>query len=257
MYAVQKQQAQPFSHKDTYDLFIEKADDSLNAHPFKALKSQQSIVRLFPHFLALSVAFPYIQSGSQLPLIQNLIHTNTDVSVEHEILSVVGHFLCWDETGGANVLEFFGKPGLAKILETKKWFHANMLREDIFYITGKHVKPNFAEPTRGYLNQLINGFNHLNPIIRCAHMVAFEHHAGVIINSLWDGIVRQFEINPNQLKYFRIHVGDDDPAETYHAAMTKEMINYIVKPLDKQLFINTALEAIETHINWSKKVATI
>ncbi|STX29733.1 Uncharacterised protein [Legionella beliardensis] len=257
-YAIQEQeeQVQLTNIIDIYDIFTSKADESLSHHPFKKIKSQESIINLFPHFLALSIAFPYIQAGSQLPLIQNLIDSNEDVSAAHEILSVVGHFLCWDETGGANVLEFFGKPGLAKILETKKWFHANMLREDIFQITGEQIKPNFAEPTKSYLNKLIKGFSNLNPVIRCAHMVAFEYHAHVIIDSLWHSIGKQFTVNPNQLKYFRIHVGGDDCAEAYHVTMTKEMINYIVKPADKQLFITTALDAIDTHLNWSLKIAT-
>lgn len=258
MYVIQEQelQSQLVSNVDIYNIFINKADKSLKSHPFKNIESQRNIINLFPHFLALSIAFPYIQAGSQQSIIQHLIDNNEDISVTYEILSVVGHFLCWDETGGAYVLECFGKSGLMKILETKKWFHANMLREDISHITGEQIKPNFAEPTKSYLNKLILGFNNLNPVIRCAHMVAFEHHANAIIDSLWHSIGKQFKVNLNKLTYFKTHVGGDQPAEAYHMAMTKKMINYIVKAVDQDLFINTALEAIDTHLNWSGKIAT-
>lgn len=243
--------------KEIYELFIKDADKDLNSHPFKQIQSKNTIHTLLPHFLAISTAFPYIQAGSQLPLMLDSIETNKDMTNENEILAVVGNFLCWDETGGAHILNRFGKPGLSKILETKKWFHANMLKKDIYFITGTHMSPDFSEPTRGYLLSLIQGFSELNPVVRCAHMVAFEYHAGVIIKNLWEVICEYFNIIEDKLTYFKIHVGDDDPAEMYHTEMTKSMISHIVSSKNKNLFLNTAKESIKINLDWARKLVEL
>ncbi len=240
---------------DIYEVFIRDISQILNFHPFKKIIYRNTISALLPHFLAMSTAFPYIQAGSQLPLILDLMERDQDVSHAHEILAVVGSFLCWDETGGGHVLECFGKAGLSKILQTKKWSHTNILKQDVNLITGLHIKPDFSEPTYSYLKLLIQGFSDLNPVIRCAHMVAFECHADVIIQNLWQVICDNFDVNPDKLTYFKIHVGSDDPAEAYHVAMTKEMIKHIVSPNDEILFLTTAKESIKIHLDWAEKLA--
>ena len=240
-----------------YEMLIRDVSQALNLHPFKQLNSKKTIHALLPHFLGISTAFPYIQAGSQLSLILDLMKHNQDVSQAHEILAVVGNFLCWDETGGAHVLDRFGKAGLPKILQTQRWFHANMLKQDIHLITGHHVKPDFRDPTQAYLHALIQGFSDLNPVIRCAHMVAFECHAAVIIEDLWQAICRNFDVTPNTLTYFRVHVGDDQPAEAYHVAMTKQMISHIVSSSDESLFSITAKASIQIHLDWAAKLTEL
>lgn len=245
------------STENLYDLLLCRVEPMIKQHPFKKLNSKEQICSLLPHFLGLSIAFPYIQAGSQLNLIHKAIDENRDVSQDVELTSVVGNFLCWDETGGAYVLEKYGKAGLPKILQTHKRFHSNLLRDDIKKLTSKSVAPDFSEPTRSYLNSLKLGLSDFNPVIRCAYMVAFEIHAFAIIESLMEAICNNFEASPNELIYFTLHVGGDDAAEIYHLSMVQEMISLLI-PNDKQeIFLSTAINALTENLDWAEKIGNI
>ena len=119
------------SSRNIYDEFLAYSSKAMSDHPFSKLYSSSQIISLLPHYLGMSIAFPYLQAGSQLNLIQEVIRTNIDIPEHIEITSVIGNFLCWDETGGAYVMDKLGKPGLPEILNTKKWFHSNLLKNDI------------------------------------------------------------------------------------------------------------------------------
>ncbi|WP_115330199.1 hypothetical protein [Legionella gresilensis] len=229
----------------------------LNKHPFNQLHSRDQIITLFPHFLGISLAFPYIQAGSQLSLILDSIKSNHDIPSHVEMTSVVGNFLCWDETGGQYIIERFGKAGLQNILDTKKWFHSNLLRHDIETLTGKAVTPDFSEPTRSYLLSLIDGLSNRDAVIRCAYMVAFEMHAHTIIESLWAGIRRNFNHNSNELIYFKTHVGEDDPAEAYHIEMVHKMLELVVGKEEEDKFQHHAMTALYESLNWSASISKV
>lgn len=240
-----------------YDVFKSQAMEALNNHPFNQLHSRDQIISLFPHFLGISLAFPYIQAGSQLSLISESIKSNQDIPSHVEITSVVGNFLCWDETGGHYVVEKFGKAGLQNILDTKKWFHSNLLRRDIEILIGRPIIPDFSGPTRNYLLSLIEGLSSIDPVIRCAYMVAFEAHAHTIIESLWTGIKRNFDHDSNELIYFKTHVGGDDPAEAYHIEMVHKMLELIVCKEEESKFQDHAMQALYESLNWSASISNL
>jgi len=237
-----------------YDEFKLQSRELLNQHPFNQIESKEQIITLLPHFLGLSLAFPYIQAGSQLSLVLESINANQDISHHAEITSVVGNFLCWDETGGHYIIERYGKGGLPKILETKKYFHSNLLRRDIKILTGNEIIPDFSDPTKSYLLLLIKGLSNKDPIIRCAYMVAFEIHASTIIESLWVAIKKFFFNDTNELIYFKSHVGDDDPAEAYHVDMVHKMLELIICKKEALRFQEQAISALTESLCWSSSI---
>ena len=244
--------------ENIYNKFISYANHYMDNHPFNDLKSKSQIFAMLPHFLGLSQAFPYIQSGSQLPLILHAIKNNIDVKKDMELTSVVGNFLSWEETGGAFVLETMGKSCLPEILQTHTWFHANLLRRDIEKLTGKKVISCFDEPTRSYLLSLLQSLSDLNPIVRVAYMTAFEVHANMVITVLWKQICNNFEVHPDELIYFKIHVGGDDPAEAYHVTMVANLVSQlVVGPEEEQTFLSLATQALHESLNWCTAVSRL
>ena len=241
----------------TYDEFLSCAKEMLDKHPFNELNSEPQISLLLPYFLGLSMAFPYLQAGSQLKLVFDAIDKNIDISEHIEITSVVGNFLCWDETGGGYVIKKFGQSGLPKILDTKEWFHASLLRHDIERLTGKQAVPNFAEPSRSYLSSLHQGLSDNNPSVRCAYMVAFEVHAHAVIESLWRAICKNFDCKPDELAYFTFHIGGDDPAEVYHVEMVQKMVNKLIPSTEKKFFLANAIKALQENLNWCAKISNL
>ncbi|MBK5551298.1 MULTISPECIES: hypothetical protein [unclassified Pseudomonas] len=222
----------------------------LDDHPFRSVHTERQVNEILPHYLAMSQAFPYLQAGSQANSILTAIKSNYEVPRSLEITSVVGNFLSWDETGGAYVMDRYGKPGLSKILDTEKWFHANLLKTDIEKLTGKPVSPEFGDPTGSYLTNLFEGLASLSAVTRCAYMVSFEMHANTMISALWDAVSSSYGVDRNQLKYFECHVGGDDPAEAYHVAMTRQMVDLLVSPEDEAQFVSDSLKAMQENINW-------
>ncbi|HMT27288.1 MAG TPA: hypothetical protein PKD96_03215 [Candidatus Absconditabacterales bacterium] len=199
-------------------------------HPFETQIRKSNLQRVFSNYLAMSQAFPYLQAGSQKELIMDCIMKNKDVPVEIEITSVVGNFLCWDETGGHFVVGREGNAGLSKILDVEKYYHSHLLKTDIKYLMNHEINPDYSLVTQAYLKKLYEGLSSKNHVNRCACMVAFEQHAGVMIQSLWDSLTKLFDIPKERLIYFAVHVGGDDPAEIYHEEMTHQMIQKIVSP---------------------------
>src|SRR5262245_53111200 len=97
-------------------------------HPFVATLTMAQLEAMLPDYLAMSQAFPYLQAAAQRDGIFETIANNGDVTDAFELTSVVGNFLCWDETGGHGVILEEGNSGLPRILATKKQFHSNLLR---------------------------------------------------------------------------------------------------------------------------------
>ncbi len=103
---------------------------------------------------------------------------------------VVGAFLSFDETGGNYGLRTQGVSFLPQLLETQTHFHASLLKKDTQILFGKESTPNFDEATKKYLKQLLADLGAKDPVRRCAAMVAFEMHAGQMIQALWDSVVK-------------------------------------------------------------------
>lgn len=230
-------------------------DNKFGNHPFSYGVTKENIENLLANYLAMSQAFPYIQAGSQANLILTVMKNNIDVPIEIEMTSVVGNFLSWDETGGHHIIVENGVKGLPLILNTQMNFHANYLKKDIFLLLGKNLSPSYSSITQKYLKNLLSGFASITHLERLAYMVAFEQHAGIMIESLWKSLSTQFLIDKDDLFYFRIHVGGSDPAEPYHIEITRSMIKKFIKNrTESESFINYFTEAYSNNFNWCESI---
>jgi hypothetical protein len=138
---------------------------------------------------------------------------------------------------------------LPSVLETNA-FHANLLRKDIEVLTGKRLEPSFEAPTEDYLKRLEDGLGDGDPIVRAAHMAAFERHANDMITALWGSVSSVSVIAKDDLAYFKTHVGGDDPAEAYHVAMTTEMLARVVPEAEAGRFLETFGAAYRLSWGW-------
>ncbi len=240
----------PSEEPSTRDLLHQQIDAMFPVHPFAQGLTRLNARTVMENYLAMSQAFPFLQAGAQRELIFDCILSNRDVSNDMEQTCVVGSFLCWDETGGTYVLEGQGKSGLANILHTDRYFHANLLKSDLQVMFGEPVKPEYGAATRDYLFALYRALSSLDPVARCAAMVAFELHAERMISSLWGSISRLFAVERSALTYFQVHVGGDDPAEAYHVALTEALVENNVPAARTADFLNAAQTNYRQHIEW-------
>lgn len=223
--------------------------ESFTPHPFLNQVTESNAVTVLGNYLAMSLAFPYLQAGSQLRLLFHYIENNQDIPRDAEITAVVGAFLTWDETGGHSVILREGNRGLPKILDTNQ-FHANLLRNDIRTILGKDISPAFSPTTKEYLQKVYYGLSNLDYIDRVANMVAFESHAATMIDSLWKSLIGSYNVQKEKLVYFNTHVGADDPAEEYHKDMTARMISELIKTREEGRFLASFKDAYDLNFNW-------
>lgn len=243
--------AQQLSHQsEMAEIDLETLVDNLfGDHPFTSIPANADFQKILANFLAMSQAFPYLQAGSQQALIFHYMNQNADVPVDVELTSVVGNFLCWDETGGFYLTLASGVKGLPRLLETRR-FHSNLLKKDLNLIFNQEIKPDYAPVTQAYLTELHRGLSAICPIERVAYMVGFETHANRMISALWDSLALQFPVDKNKLAYFHTHVGGEDPAEAYHVEMTNNLIGKLV-PTDKiDLFKEIFTKAYRANHDW-------
>ncbi|MCA3708465.1 MAG: hypothetical protein INF02_01565 [Phenylobacterium sp.] len=230
-------------------------DARFPVHPFSHGIGDHNVENVLVNYLAMSQAFPYLQSGSQAQLILNVIDSDGDVPDAVELTSVVGNFLAWDETGGHQVVMRNGMADLSKILNSRSNFHSNQLRQDIAALLGRDIAPSYSDTTRVYLKSLFDGLADRDHVRRVAYMVAFEFHAGRMIEALWEALVDTFAVDKDNLLYFKIHVGGDDPAEAYHIEMTQSLINKIVTTdEDRRAFLSHVAEAYALNMNWCQSI---
>jgi hypothetical protein len=222
------------------------------AHPFAGPLDRARVESLLPEYLAMSQAFPYLQASAQKEVVFDAIAQNSDISPEHEVTCSVGNFLSWDECGGHNVMLRYGKPGLPKILDTGRWYHANILRKDAAKILGRPVRPHYGPATQRYLRALHQGLASTDVVRRCAHMVAFELHASIMIESLGSSISTATGIPRAELLYFELHIGGADPAEKYHVEMTQGMVERVVPPSEHERFIEEFRRAYAVSSDWCR-----
>jgi hypothetical protein len=219
-------------------------------HPFSNLSDQVDLEWILANYLAMSQAFPFLLAGAQKGLIFSVMSRGEDMPPEYEMTTAVMNFLCWDETGGHQAILEQGQPGLPNILETQDRFHANLLKKDLAQIFGREIKPCYSMLTQQYLIDLFNGLASLNSIQWVAAMVAFERHAQQMIEALWTGLSLKLSINKDNLFYFKIHVGGDDPAEAYHVDLTFQMIENIVKLEGEDEFYSSFAKCYALSFNW-------
>lgn len=224
-------------------------------HPFVHMVRRNNVRQVAGEYLAMSEAFPYLQAGSQKELIFDKMAKNQPVDKAIEVTSVVGNFLTWDETGGHYLVQEYGNDGLTKMLDTNKYFHANLLRKDWMKLFGEDVPPNYSETTKRYLEDLYDGLSSIDEVERCAAMIAFESHAELMITSLWNSLSNIFpDIPQNDLFYFYVHVGGDDPAEEYHVMMTNQMLEELVPEEQIDLFMMYFTKYYQSNIEWCRAI---
>ncbi len=228
----------------------------LGPHPFAAEMSKDRVASLLPEYLAMSQAFPYLQAGSQKDLIFDAIHRNRDLPRDVELTSVVANFICWDETGGHSRVLQGGNAALPSILNTEN-FHSKLFKRDAWRLLGRAVQPNYSATTSRYLRALYHGLSSRDPIMRCAYMVAFELHAAAMIQALWTTLVRTFDARSNDLEYFQLHVGGEDPAEKYHGEMTSRLISELVPADCNSRFLDEFDRAYGLSLEWCRNLVGI
>jgi hypothetical protein len=228
------------------------AREVFGPHPFQGPLRRDLLQSLLPEYLAMSQAFPYLQAASQRDGIFEAMALNHDLPEDFELTSVVGNFLCWDETGGHQVVLGKGNAGLPEILETGRNFHSNLLRQDASRILGRTVRPNYGPATRRYLQTLYRGLASPDPVRRSAQMFAFETHAAEMIRALWGSVAEATGLPREELNYFRVHVGGDDPAEAYHGEMTQRMVDRVVPPQARARFVDEYLTAYGLNVGWCR-----
>jgi hypothetical protein len=226
------------------------------AHPFATNVNNDNIETVLSHYLGMSVAFPYLQAGAIGRVFERVLRSNEDVDVAIEATSAVASFLVWDEFGGHAKILADGVRALPSILETRS-FHANLLRGDIRHLFGKELKPSFAEPTGTYLQALYDGLASDDVLDRAAHMVAFERHAGIMIDALWSSLGHAKSVPPESLSYFYTHVGGDDPAEAYHIEMTGKMLSKVVCAAEWAGFLRSFELAYKLNFEWCRDITLI
>jgi hypothetical protein len=235
-----------------YDTIV---SNGLDMHSFSSGLNNDNIYKVLGNFLAMSQAFPYIQSVAYKDLVWSCIENNQDISLDIEITSVVGAFLVWDEFGGHYKTLLDGNKGLPRILDTSA-FHANLLKEDIKNLLNiDDIKPIYSLITKEYLTELQEGLSSDDRIIRCACMVAFENHAGNMLLALWNSLEKIYkDIDKNSLIYFSVHVGDNDPAEIYHIEMTNKMIELLISEDEIDIFLNYFKKFYKLNYDWCEDI---
>jgi hypothetical protein len=224
-------------------------------HPFQDCVNDENVLRVMRRYFAMSQAFPYLQAGAQKDHIFRCLENGVPINREVEITTVVGSFLVWDETGGNHILSTGGIPALPRILETGTNFHANLLSKDLRRMFNTDIEPAYTPETKEYLIRLFEGLANPDAVERCAWMVAFEMHAGRMIEALWESLSKLFDMPKDELTYFHIHVGGDDPAEPHHVAMTAKMIEALVPFEEQGRFLRSFERAYRANIEWCAAIA--
>jgi hypothetical protein len=241
-------------------LLLNKLEQDLEhlvpTHPFSEEIKEVHLEPLLANYLAMSMAFPYIQAGSCSDAILACINNNREMPQDFETSSIVASFLVWDELGGWYKTYKKGNAALPSILDGKA-VHANFLKGDLEKLFGHYVTMRFDTPTKNYLLELYKALSSSNVATRCAAMVTFEIHAERMINSLWQTVAKIFNVQKDTLQYFSTHVGGDDPAEAHHVAMTQNMLNALISPSMFERFRAESFRLYLMHTQWCSEISCL
>jgi hypothetical protein len=221
-----------------------RAESLMPVHPFFGM-SRESIVRAAPDYLVMSTMFPYIQSGATARSTLLALETGSPIQPDLAATLPVAAFLVSDELGIHWKVMQHGNAALPSILDV----------EGFIAIFGAPVDPNPSPTTVTYLKGLSDGLSSIDPVRRSAMMASFEVHANRMIAALWVSIASEYGVAKDDLVYFRVHVGGDDPAEAYHVAMTAKMLSKTVSPASRGRFLKEFDAAYLLHADWCAAVA--
>jgi hypothetical protein len=229
--------------------------DRFPEHPFRSGVTQGNFETVVADYLAMSIAFPFIQAGAIHNTYKAALCAGADVDQNAEITGAIGAFLVWDEMGGHKLTLERGSGGLVQLPATRSNYHAHWLRRDIRTILGRDVPPHRSAVTTQYLDELLAGLSDPLENRNVAYMIGFECHAQDMITALWGAVCRSFDLPKDErLVYFSGHVGGDAPAEAIHVEMTQTMVAELV-PFDRRdQFIELCLEAYALNFRWCEAI---
>jgi len=224
-------------------------------HPFRNAVNKDNLETVIAEYLAMSIAFPFIQAGAIHETYKAALRAGGDTDKNAEITGAIGGFLVWDEVGGHKLTLEKGNEGLLQLPATRRNYHAHWLRRDIRTVLGKDVQPHRSAATIRYLNELLGGLSDARRNRNVAYMIGFECHAQEMISALWDAVCSSFDLpHDERLIYFWGHVGGDAPAEAVHVEMTRMMVAELVPPDTREEFIELCLEAYALNFHWCEAI---
>ena len=224
-------------------------------HPFRNGVNKDNFETVIAEYLAMSIAFPFIQAGAIHETYKAALRAGGDTDKNAEITGAVGAYLVWDEVGGHKLTLERGNVGLLQLPATRRNYHAHWLRRDIRTILGKDVPPYRSAATTRYLDELLGGLSDARRNRNVAYMIGFECHAQAMISALWDAVCSSFDLpHDERLVYFWGHVGGDEPAEGVHVEMTRMMVAELVPPDRREEFIELCLEGYALNFHWCEAI---
>ena len=230
-------------------------------HPFRTGVTRNNFERVIAEYLAMSIAFPFIQAGAMHATYRAALRApgnaeQGDTDKNAEITGAVGAYLVWDEVGGHKLTLERGNVGLLQLPATRRNYHAHWLRQDIRTLLGREVAPHRSAATVRYLDDLLAGLSDPRGNRNVAHMIGFECHAEAMITALWEAICAAFDVPADErLVYFWGHVGGQAPAEAVHVEMTRMMVAELVPPARGEEFIALCLEAYALNFRWCEAIS--
>src|SRR5215211_8163552 len=108
-------------------------------HPFRKSVTKDNFEAVIADYLAMSIAFPFIQAGAIHKTYKAALRAGGDTDKNAEITGAIGAYLVWDEVGGHKLTLEKGNIGLLQLPATRRNYHAHWLRRDIRTILGKDV----------------------------------------------------------------------------------------------------------------------
>lgn len=220
-------------------------------HPFTVPFDRERLDLLLPDFLGISHGFRYVMAAAQKDAFFEAMREGSGVSEKIEAMNSVANFLMFDETGGVDLGLNVNKERLPELLNLSR-MHSELLRADAEKILGRPIAPHYSRVTQDYINALYRGLGSTDVVVRCAHFVAFELHAGAVLDALWASIARITGLPREELRYFALHVGGDDPAEVYHVQLTQHLIKRVVPASQRERFKAAFIEAYSLHVEWCR-----
>src|SRR3954469_19138890 len=225
-------------------------------HPFRNGVNKDNFEAVIADYLAMSIAFPFIQAGAIHETYKAALRAGGDTDKNAEITGAIGAYLVWDEVGGHKLTLEKGNIGLLQLPATRRNFHAHWLRQDIRTILGRDVPPHRSPATVRYLDALLAGLSDARRNRNVAHMIGFECHAEAMIRALWDALCASFDLpHDERLVYFWGHVGGHSPAEAVHVEMTRMMVAELVPPEQADEFIELCIAAYALNFHWCEAIA--
>lgn len=239
---------------------LERLDEALAAyfpvHPFQTGIHTANFRAVMNEYVAMSVAFPYIQAGAVYENYRRCVESHGAPDDNAKITAAVGTFLAWDEFGGHHLVPKRGANGLSELIDVDTHFHSALLLRDVEGLLA--AKLHTAPPgpiTRTYLDRLHDGLSTSSENRNVAHMVAFERHAMAMIKALWTGMKSVFGISAmGELEYFEAHIGASTDGEAVHMQITESMIARLVPKGATNAFLEACIEAYAFNLRWCHDV---